>query len=106
MNLEDIDVEHVFADNDLYAKQVKIPAGTTLEQHKHPYSHISVVAKGIAWVTVDGKTFQMTEGTHTVIAAGKIHYVHAQTDVVWYCIHNCPEKDPDKVDNAILHAQV
>lgn len=61
------------------------PAGYVLEQHSHAHGHLSVLACGVADVTVDGVTTRH-EGPCTMsIPAGKEHKVQAVTNIAWYC---------------------
>ena len=90
-----------FADN-LYAKETHIPAGTTLVQHQHGFSHLSILASGKAIVANAGEN-QIIEAPACIeIKAGLNHGVKALTDVIWYCIHATDEKDPSKVDEVLI----
>ena len=102
MDMLDVDVHHHFADRDLYAKEIHIPEGYTITQHIHNYSHLSIVGKGVVRVTVDDVSRVYKAGQCVNIKAGSAHEIEALTDAIWYCIHACAEKDPDKVDEVIL----
>lgn len=94
-------IVHHFSDG-LYAKETHIKAGETLVQHKHNYSHLSVVAKGKVAV-VSNDDIQIIEAPACIeIKAGENHGVKAITDVVWYCIHATEETDPSKVDEVLI----
>lgn len=94
-------INHHFSDG-LYAKETHIKAGEMLLQHKHTYSHLSVVAKGKVAVVSDEGT-QIIEAPACIeIKAGANHGVKAITDVVWYCIHATEETDPSKVDEVLI----
>lgn len=104
------EILHHFSDN-LYAKETKIPAGHVLVQHKHKFSHLSIVAQGTVEVSVDddngGRLVRrMTAPVCLEIKEGKNHSVVAITDVVWYCIHSTSEKDESKIDEVLIRVNV
>jgi quercetin dioxygenase-like cupin family protein len=97
-------IAHHFSDG-LYAKETHIPAGQMLMQHKHNYSHLSVLAKGKVVVVKDGD-IQIIEAPACIeIVAGENHGVKAITDVVWFCVHATDEKDPSKVDEVLIKGE-
>lgn len=94
-------VEHHFSDG-LYAKQMVIPKGFEGIQHKHSYSHLSVLAKGrVIVVTDDGKQ-EYTAPACIEIKAGIHHKVISLEDATWFCIHATDETDADKVDEVLI----
>lgn len=99
--LNSLDITHHFGGG-VYAKQTAIPAGLVLTQHVHKHDHLSVLASGIAAVSVDGVDTEHAGPACIVIAAGKVHSVRAVTDVVWYCIHATNETDAGKVDAELV----
>jgi len=97
-------IAHHFSDG-LYAKETHIAAGEMLMQHKHQYSHLSVLAKGKVVVVKDGD-IQIVEAPACLeIVSGENHGVKAITDVVWFCIHATDEKDPSKVDEVLIKGE-
>lgn len=83
----DWEIGHVMAEG-LYAKRIEIPAGGVALQHSHHYDHISILASGQAYVTVDDSMTLYTGPAEIVIKKGKNHAIEALNDIVWYCIHN------------------
>lgn len=79
-------VIHHFSDRE-YAKETRIPAGVKLLQHRHKFSHLSILASGTAIVHVDVGEITYKAPECLTIKAGALHSVTALTDVVWYCIH-------------------
>lgn len=96
-----VEIVHHFGGG-VYAKETLIPAGTTLAQHVHKHDHLSILARGYALVTVDGKSTELRGPACLTIAAGKSHEVQALTDVAWYCVHATEETDPAKVDQTLI----
>lgn len=95
------DVKHHFSDS-LYVKEVTLKAGTSVIKHTHNFSHLSVLVRGSAKITVDGYT-----GIHNgykifEILAGENHAIEALTDITWLCIHTTNETDETKVDSALV----
>jgi len=97
----DLGVAHYFADG-LYAKQVRIPKGYTAGQHKHKYSHMSILAKGTVIVRSDTEVVQYTAPACIEIKAGKNHSIESLEDTVWYCIHATEETDVELVDAVLI----
>lgn len=94
-------VVHHFCDG-VYMKETFIENGYTFAQHEHPFDHLSVLAKGVARVVVDGKATIYHAPKVLLIEAGKVHSVSALTDIVWICAHRDNETDPTKIDDSIL----
>ena len=92
---------HHFSDG-LYAKETIINAGEHLLQHKHTFSHLSVLAKGKVVVTTEEGSVIVEAPACLEIKANTHHGVKALTDCVWYCIHATDEKDPSNVDEVII----
>lgn len=105
-------IHHHFVGQDqakgVYAKELHIPAGFRLVSHSHEYDHLSIIASGVAILTVDGSrehsrsTKKLVGPCAVTIKAGKYHTLNAMTDLVWFCIHPTDETDAAKVDDAIL----
>lgn len=99
--LRDVEVTHVF-NSGVYAKRMKLPRGHFAESHAHKFDHMSILAEGVARVTVDGKERTYFQGDVINIEAHKMHRIEAATDIVWFCIHATDECDPDKVDEQLI----
>ena len=97
-----VKVAHHFSEG-VYAKETFIPAGVTLHQHIHPYTHMSVLAQGKVRVTKGEVTFVTQAPDCLEIAAGVSHKVEAITPAVWYCIHATEETDAEKIDTVLLN---
>lgn len=97
----DLKIQHHFSDG-VYAKQMALPKGHFAVSHKHKYSHLSILASGIADVEVDGITTQYIAPACINIAADAEHKITALEDVVWYCIHATEETDVDQIDQVLI----
>ena len=94
-------IAHHFAAG-VYAKEVLVPAGMVLVQHKHEHDHLSVLAFGRVEVVVDGERSEHEGPACLVIKAGKYHGIKALTDTAWYCIHATDCTDEDSVDEVLI----
>jgi quercetin dioxygenase-like cupin family protein len=86
----------------VYAKETRIPAGHVLVQHKHKFSHLSILASGSIELMVDGERKIIHAPACLTIEADKHHGVKSLTDVVWYCIHATECTDLDEVDKVLI----
>jgi quercetin dioxygenase-like cupin family protein len=97
----DLNIKHFFSGRE-YAKQMTLPAAHFAETHVHNYDHLSILAKGVVKVTIDGKEELYAGPTCLVIPANAVHTIVALTDSVWFCIHATDETDPEKVDSVLI----
>lgn len=96
-------IEHHFGAG-VYAKEVRIPAGHVLVQHKHKHDHLSILASGSIELMVEDERRIVHAPTCLTIEAGKHHGVKSLTDVVWYCIHATDCTDTDSIDEILIVA--
>jgi quercetin dioxygenase-like cupin family protein len=68
-------------------KRHNLEAGMSMGKHVHDYDHVSILAKGIAAVTLDGGETIMVAGEELLIKAGESHSIQAITEITWFCIH-------------------
>ena len=94
-------IQHHFSDG-VYAKETHIPAGQVLIQHKHKFSHLSILASGSIELMVDGERKIIHAPACLTIEADKHHGVKSLTDVVWYCIHATECTDMDEIDEVLI----
>ena len=99
------EIAHHFSDN-LYAKETFIPKDAILKQHKHAYSHLSILAKGSVVVNKEGDLTVYKAPTCIEIEKGISHGVLALEDSIWYCIHATEETDATKVDEVLIQEEV
>lgn len=92
---------HHFKDGE-YRKECRLMAGASMGKHSHNFDHFSELEKGTAILVVDGLPQTFNGPARLVIKAGKVHEVHAVTDIVWWCIHSTDETDPEKIDHVLI----
>lgn len=99
-----VGLHHHMPDEDgVYMKEIRLPAGKELFNHKHTFTHKSILAAGEAIVKVEGKQdCHVTGPVVLTIEKGLQHSVVALTDVTWFCIHASEETDPEKIDHTLV----
>ncbi len=97
----DLQIRHHFS-NGVYAKQMHLPKGHYAVSHKHAYSHMSILAVGVATVEIDGVETTYGPGSCIEIKAGAAHKITALEDVTWFCIHATNETDADNIDKILI----
>ena len=88
----------IFHESDgLFSVEMRIPAGVCVGKHKHTYSHLSFLAKGIVDVYVDSEPPVRVSAPYcTNIEKGKFHKIAAITEAVWFCTHATDERIIDE----------
>lgn len=84
--LEDVSVNYSGAG--VGVKQVLLKAGQMVIQHKHKFSHLSVLVYGKVTVKTDEMEKELEGPEAMVIEAHINHMVTAHTDALWLCVHN------------------
>lgn len=98
----DLPVVHHFADK-LYARELFIPAGTTLVGKIHKTEHLNILVKGtILIATEEGNS--ILEGPQVLVTGpGTKRVGHAITDSVWITVHGGVEgTDLDKLERDLI----
>ena len=93
---------HMPEDDHVYMKRIDVPAGTELHNHKHTFTHKSILALGTARVTADGESQVINGPAVMTIKKGVQHKVEALSDIVWFCIHASDETDPENIDHTLV----
>jgi quercetin dioxygenase-like cupin family protein len=93
--------EHYFGGG-VYAKQIHIPAGSFIVQHKHEFDHLSVLASGKVYVGVGDEVAEYTAPACVLIKAGANHVVEATEDAVWFCVHATDCADAQSADKQLI----
>jgi quercetin dioxygenase-like cupin family protein len=94
-------ITHYFADG-LYSKETRVPSGHVLVQHKHKFSHLSILASGSVELMADGESQTINAPACLDIKAGVHHGIRALTDVVWYCIHSVTDEKLEDIDELLI----
>lgn len=97
MKINELNIRHHFGGG-VYMKQTFIPAGYQLEQHKHRFEHLSLLASGRA--LVNGEAYHGP--AVIVIPALTPHSIVALSNCIWFCVHATSVTDPKEVDNTLI----
>jgi quercetin dioxygenase-like cupin family protein len=97
----DPQTKHNFSDG-LYAKEMIMPKGYIAYSHSHPYSHLSILAKGRVIVKTDDYNTEYVAPACINIEANTHHQIESLEDCVWFCIHATDETDIDKIDEVLI----
>ena len=102
MNLDSyMNVTHHFSDG-LYTKEIPIPKDYMVIQHRHNYSHLSILAKGRVLVHVDDEVKEVVGPACLEIKKGAFHSIKALEDSLWYCIHATDETDLNNMEDVLV----
>ncbi len=97
-----LEIEHTFLPG-VYARTVRIPAGTSMvgKIHKHP--HISILSQGDVSTFSEQAGSERFTGPRVITSpAGMKRAIHAHTDVVWTVIHLTNETDLEKIEREVV----
>lgn len=84
---DNITTGHNFSDG-LYAKEIRILKGGAVTQHKHNYSHLSILAQGKVELYCYNEPTRIIDAPACLeLKAGVNHSIKALEDSVWFCIH-------------------
>ncbi len=101
-----VTVEHFMpvpeVDDFVYIKRVDIPAGRTLFNHTHTFTHKSVLVSGRVRVTSGDASREISGPAILTIRRGIPHQVDALSDSVWLCLHASLETDPERIDHKLV----
>lgn len=95
------DLHHHFSDG-VYARELRLPAGTVATGKTHRHAHLSFLLKGdISVLTEEG--VKRLQGPAIVPAnAGIKRAVYTHTDTVWVTIHATTETDLDEIERQVI----
>ena len=103
--LENVNTRHHF-NSGVYAREMHLKRGMTAETHSHKFDHMSILAQGVAEITVDGEVYIYEAPAVVNIQAEKKHSIHALESTVWFCIHPSENCEADGSLDKILIEEV
>jgi hypothetical protein len=99
----DIPVRHYFSPG-VYAREIKIPAGTLLTGRIHLYEQLNILSGGEISVLTD-QGMQRVSAPFTVVSPpGTKRIAYAHTECTWTTILATEEKDPEAIEVAFTVA--
>lgn len=83
-----------------YVREMHIvKRGHIAVSHKHAYSHLSILGAGEVMVDCGGQLTKYRAPAIITIKADIAHSIEALSDnVVWYCVHEIPDRLKDSED--------
>lgn len=97
----ELKVIHHFS-KDVYARELHIPAGTTLTGKIHKFDNLNILSKGKLQVLIDDEIVTVEAPFTVVSPAGTKRIAHALTDCIWTTIHGTNETDLDKIESQFI----
>lgn len=98
----DLRIKHHFFPDDLYAKEMHLPAGHFAVSHRHTYDHLGVLWAGAVTVEIDGVLAEYRAPAFIMVRAGAEHRIVAVEDTTWFCVHETNETDVEKIDHVLI----
>lgn len=97
----DMPPTHHFAPG-IYAREITIPAGTTLTGKIHKFAQLNILSQGdISVLTEDG--IQRVQAPFTIVSPpGTKRIAFAHTECVWTTIHGTDETDLIALENELI----
>jgi len=98
---QELQIEHHFIGG-TYAKRMILKSGSNINSHKHNFDHMSILASGVAMVTINDVSKSYAAPAVIEIKAEKTHKIMAVTECHWYCIHATDITDPKLIYQKIV----
>lgn len=97
----EIPVTHHFSKS-VYAREIKILAGTLLVGKIHKYQNLNILSEGeMTLFSIDG--LKKVKAPYTVVSSpGVKRLAYAHTDCVWTTIHGTEETDVEKIEETFI----
>jgi hypothetical protein len=89
-------VEHHYSDG-LFARELHIPAGTTLTGAVHKFRNLNILLSGEISVLTEAGIQRVKAPFVVVSPAGTKRIAYAHTDCIWMTVHATDEQDPEVV---------
>jgi len=96
-NTELFPLVHRFADN-VYAREILLPAGTIVIGKIHRYGHLNIITKGHVSVLTEDGVEELSAPLTFVSKPGTKRVVFAHEDTVWTTIHGISPSEAGNVD--------
>lgn len=93
----DLHVVHHFSKG-VYARELHIPAGTTLTGKVHKFTNLNILSKGEISVSTESGIERVSAPYTVVSPPGTKRVAFAHTDCIWTTIHGTDETDLEKIE--------
>jgi hypothetical protein len=96
-----LETSHYFSKG-VYAREIKIPAGTILTGEIHKFQNLNILSKGTMQVLTENG-IQEVEAPFTVVSpAGTKRIAYTLTDCVWTTIHGTDETNLKVIEHTFI----
>lgn len=92
---------HTFSDN-VYAREIFMPAGMIVVGHVHKTRHLNIVSTGKARVWYNGEVKEITAPYTFESEPNKRKVLFILEDMFWTTIHVTNETDMDKLEEQLI----
>lgn len=93
----ELPVVHHFS-RGVYARELRIPAGTTLTGKVHKFENLNILSQGEMSVSTENGVERVMAPFTIVSPPGTKRVAYAHTDCVWTTIHGTSETDLEKIE--------
>jgi len=100
----ELPLTHTFSNN-VYAREIFMPAGMVVVGHVHNTTHLNIVSQGKALVYLDGQVVEITAPYTFESKAGTRKVLYILEDMFWSTIHVTDETDIDVLENSLVDRQ-
>lgn len=97
----DLPVKHYFTAG-LYARELSIPAGTTLTGRTHRFENLNILSQGELSVLVDGRIQRLCAPLTLLSPPGTKRVAYAHSDCIWITLHGTDLTDLAQIEQAML----
>lgn len=97
----DLPVHHHFANN-VYGRELFIPAGVAVMGKLHRFPCINVIAEGAVVVVTEHGRFEYKAPDVFVSPAGTKRAIYAKKDTTWITFHPSETTDPNELEQRLI----
>jgi len=97
----DLPVHHHFANN-VYGRELFIPAGITVMGKLHRFPCINVIAEGAVVVVTEHGKLEYKAPDVFVSPAGTKRAIYAKKDTTWITFHPCETENPIELEHTLI----
>lgn len=97
----ELPLTHTFSDN-VYAREIFMPAGMIVVGHVHNTTHLNMVSSGEAMVWMNGELSHIVAPFTFESKAGVRKVLYIMEDMLWSTIHVTNEQDIDVLEETLI----
>lgn len=97
----ELEVKHHFSKG-VYARELHIPANTTLTGEIHKFENLNILSQGSMLVSIEEGVIQVDAPFTVVSPAGTKRIAHTLTDCIWTTIHGTEERNVELIKQKFI----